>query len=181
MKAPYSLKAVAAALALGTGILTISLVLAPAEAAGPEAKPTAAASIERGRYIAKVAGCNDCHTPGYAMTGGQVPEKNWLVGDGLGWQGPWGTTYPANLRLVLSGMTEDEWVRTAKNLRTRPPMPWFALRDMSEADLRAFHRYVRSLGAAGEPAPAYVPPGSPAHGPVVTFPAPPAPEKTASR
>src|SRR6476659_9646334 len=116
MKAPYSLKAVAAALALGTGILTISLILAPAEAAGPEAKPTAAASIERGRYIAKVAGCNDCHTPGSAMTGGQVPEKNWLVGDGLGWQGPWGTTYPANLRLVLSGMTEDEWVRTAKNL-----------------------------------------------------------------
>jgi hypothetical protein len=52
-------------------------------------------------------------------------------------------------------------------------MPWFALRDMSEADLRAFHRFVRSLGPAGEPAPAYVPPGQAANGPVVTFPAPP--------
>ena len=122
MKHSHSLKAVAAALALGTGILTLSLALAPAEAAGPEAKPSAAASIERGRYIAKVAGCNECHTPGYAMTGGAVPEKNWLTGDGLGWQGPWGTTYPANLRLILSQMTEDEWVKTAKSLRTRPPM-----------------------------------------------------------
>src|SRR4051812_45749301 len=145
--------ATALAVVLGTGVLTLALSLDAAEPAvkKPGAPRSGDATVERGRYIAKVAGCNDCHTPGYAMTGGQVPEKNWLVGDGLGWQGPWGTTYPANLRLVLSGMTEDEWVRTAKNLRTRPPMPWFALRDMSEADLRAFHRYVRSLGAAGEP------------------------------
>jgi hypothetical protein len=30
---------------------------------------------------------------------------------------------------------------------------------MSDADLKAIYRYVRSLGMKGQPAPAYVPPG----------------------
>ena len=58
----------ALAVLLGTGALTLAVALAPAEAAGNKKD----ALVERGRYIAKVAGCNDCHTPGYAMTGGQV-------------------------------------------------------------------------------------------------------------
>jgi mono/diheme cytochrome c family protein len=131
------------------------------------------AVIERGRYIARIAGCNDCHTPGYAQTGGKVDEKLWLIGDQVGWQGAWGTTYPANLRLSLAKLSEDEWVRLARSAQYRPPMPWFALRDMSEPDLRALHRFVRSLGARGEPAPGYVPPGQVAHGPVIAFPAMP--------
>ena len=60
-----------------------------------------AAAIERGRYLVKIAGCNDCHTPGYAQAGGSVPENKWLMGDTLGYQGPWGTTYPVNLRLYM--------------------------------------------------------------------------------
>jgi len=140
----------------------------PAQARAPDAR-----SIERGRYLAKIAGCNDCHTAGYAMSGGKVPEKDWLMGDHVGWTGDFGTTYPPNLRISLSKLTEDEWVRLAKTAQYRPPMPWFALRDMSEADLRAFHRFVRSLGPVGQPAPAYVPPGQPVTGPAFTFPAPP--------
>ena len=50
-------------------------------------------SLDRGRYLVKIAGCNDCHTRGYAETAGKVPEKQWLTGDQLGWRGPWGTTY----------------------------------------------------------------------------------------
>ena len=52
-------------------------------------------------------------------------------------------------------------------------MPWFALHDMHEDDLRAFYRFVRSLGPAGVPAPAYVPPGETPNGPFVQFPAAP--------
>lgn len=129
--------------------------------------------IERGRYMVRVAGCNDCHTPHYARTGGRVDERDWLVGDTLGWHGPWGTTYAANLRISLARMSEDEWVRHARSMEARPPMPWFALRDMAEDDLRAIHRFVRSLGVAGEPAPAYLPPGEPAPGLAVLFPQPP--------
>lgn len=134
---------------------------------------TDAASIARGRYIAQIGGCNDCHTAGYGPSGGKVPEKDWLMGDALGWRGDWGTTYPSNLRLVLSKMSEDQWVKTAKSMQARPPMPWFALHDMTEQDLRALYRFVRQLGPVGKPAPEYLPPGVMAQGPVVQFPAAP--------
>lgn len=154
---------------------TTQAVLAAALAAGalPALADRTAADLERGRYVLQIGGCNDCHTPGYAMTGGKVPEAQWVTGDALGWQGPWGTTYPANLRLYMQGLSEDEWVKKAKALVTRPPMPWFALRDMSHDDLRAMYRYIRHLGPAGQPAPAYVPPGKAALTPVVLFPAAP--------
>jgi mono/diheme cytochrome c family protein len=127
--------------------------------------------IERGRYLVKIAGCNDCHTQDYAPKGGRVPEQQWLTGDTLGWRGPWGTTYPTNLRLYLATMSEDEWLRKARTLSARPPMPWFAVRDMTEQDLRAIYRYVRVLGPAGKPAPAFVPPEREPNGPVIAFPA----------
>ena len=76
-------------------------------------------SIDRGRYIVKIAGCNDCHTSGYAQTGGQVPEKQWLTGDQIGWRGPWGTTYPGNLRLFMQNLSEDQCGQDSKD-RTVP-------------------------------------------------------------
>ena len=129
--------------------------------------------IARGRYVVQTSGCNDCHTPGYGLSGGKTPESEWLTGDSLGWQGPWGTTYPANLRLYFNATSEKAWLKTAKTFETRPPMPWFNVHAMSDADLRAMYRYIRHLGPAGKPAPAYVPPGGKVTTPVVTFPAPP--------
>jgi mono/diheme cytochrome c family protein len=130
--------------------------------------------IDRGRYLVKITGCNDCHTAGFAMSGGKVPEKEWLKGDALGWRGPWGTTYASNLRLYMRPLTEAQWVKAAKSLQARPPMPWWALHEMTEADLRAMYRYIRSLGVAGNPAPAYLPPGKVPNPPFVDFSAPPA-------
>jgi hypothetical protein len=130
--------------------------------------------IERGRYVAIMGGCNDCHTEGFGMRSGDVPERDWLKGDGtVGWRGPWGTTYPTNLRLSLSKMTEAQWVHYAKNLKARPPMPWFNVNKWSEADLRAFYQYVRHLGPAGQPVPQALPPGQQAKTPVISFPEPP--------
>jgi hypothetical protein len=60
---------------------------------------------------------------------------------------------------TLSGMDEAQWLAYSGDLHTRPPMPDFALRDMHEDDRRAIYRFVRSLGAGGAPAPAYLPPG----------------------
>ena len=155
------------------GAALAAATLSAGNAIAGDARMTDAQMIERGRYIAKIGGCNDCHTPGYAPSGGKVAEKDWLVGDALGWKGDWGTTYPANLRLVLATMTETQWVEYARKLETRPPMPWFALRDMDEMDLRAFYRFVRALGPAGEPAPAYLPPGAQSQGLAIVFPAAP--------
>jgi mono/diheme cytochrome c family protein len=130
------------------------------------------ADIKRGRYIVQIGGCNDCHTEGYAETAGNVKEELWMTGSILGWRGPWGTTYPANLRLVVQTLTEEEWVKHARR-EWRPPMPWFNLRDMSDPDLRAVYRYLRHLGPAGGPAPTYVPPEQTPGGPFVQFPPPP--------
>ena len=79
--------------------------------------------LEQGRYVARLGGCNDCHTAGYLMSEGRVPEHLWLLGDRFGWRGPWGTTYAPNLRLLVADMTEEQWVTMARNLKTRPPMP----------------------------------------------------------
>ena len=126
--------------------------------------------IRQGRYLVQTAGCNDCHTPGYAAAEGRVDEKLWLTGDNVGWSGPWGTTYASNLRLFMGRHTEESWLQTARNFKPRPPMPWFNLHAMNERDLRALYRYIRSIGPAGEPAPDYVPPGRKPQGPAVQFP-----------
>jgi mono/diheme cytochrome c family protein len=159
-----------------------SLAGAGPRAAAPDAHaaPGSGPSVARGRYLAKTSGCNDCHTAGYMPQAGRIPESEWLKGDSLGWSGPWGTTYAANLRLFMGRLTEDQWVAYARGAELRPPMPWFGMREMSDADLRSIYRFVRSLGAAGEPAPAYLPPGVKPTGPYVQFMAPPGPTKVAS-
>ncbi len=137
------------------------------------ADESAAAKIERGRYLVTIAGCNDCHTAGYANVEGQTPESEWLKGDALGWKGPWGTTYAPNLRITLSTMNEDQWVSFAHSLRSRPPMPSFNLNVMTEKDLRDIYAFITHLQPLGDPAPAYLPPGEVPAGPYVEFPAPP--------
>lgn len=128
--------------------------------------------VEHGRYLSRIAGCNDCHTPGYLLTEGKVPETLWLTGEKFGWRGLWGTTYASNLRLFITALTEDQWVATARGLKARPPMPWFNLNLMHEKDLKAIYQYVRYLGPAGEAAPAYVPPGQEPNTPYALFPSP---------
>ena len=67
--------------------------------------------VDRGRYLTKIAGCNDCHTPGYLLAEGTVAEEHWLSGETFGWRGPWGTTYGSNLRIFVNALTEDQWLR----------------------------------------------------------------------
>lgn len=151
---------------------SLAAAIASEEAVRETAQPHSpdARLNDRGRYLVKITGCNDCHTPGYAETAGKVPEKDWLVGDKTGWRGPWGTTYSSNLRLYFQHLSEDQWVVIAHTVELRPPMPWFALRDMTEQDLRAIYRFIRSLGPAGEPAPDYLPPEKEPVGPYILFP-----------
>jgi mono/diheme cytochrome c family protein len=112
--------------------------------------------VRRGKYLVKITGCNDCHTPGYIKNQGNVDESQWLTGETLGFQGPWGTTYPPNLRRLAANLTAEEWLVAARR-PMRPPMPWFALRDMTDEDLAAIYHYIRALGAGGANAPAYAP------------------------
>ena len=135
----------------------------PAKPAAPPAVTTphvvAATDIAAGRYLIMASGCNDCHTPGYAPSGGKVPEAQWLMGNPVGFKGPWGVTYPHNLRITVANMPEDAWVEMLNSREGAPPMPWPSVRNMSDADKRAVYRYIRSLGPGGQPAPTAVPPG----------------------
>ncbi len=132
---------------------------------GDDAVPTVVAvnPVDAGRYLVQVGGCNDCHTPQYALTNGaQPPESEWLRGSSEPHTGPWGVSYGKNLRLTVAGMTEDQWVTLLNTGTSMPPMPWPSVRAMSEADKRAVYAYIKSLpGDAGQPAPAAQPAGPP--------------------
>ena len=151
--------------------VVLSMTVIPVSAAENK---SAKDQIARGKYLLIVGSCNDCHTAGFAPSDGKVPESQWLLGDGqLGFRGPWGTTYAPNLRLTLSRMTEDQWVHYAKNLRTRPPMPWFNLNQWTEEDSRAFYRYVRQMGPVGKAVPVGLPPEKAPAPPYIQWPQPP--------
>lgn len=145
-----------------------------ADGAAPSSHPSpavyAANDIDAGRYLVMIGGCNDCHTPGFAQTNGAQPaETDYLMGDAVGFAGPWGVSYPANLRLSFEAMTEEDFVEMARKGEGRPPMPWPSLKAMSDSDLRAIYRYVKSLGPKGVQAPAPVGPGVKAETPVINF------------
>jgi len=140
--------------------LALAMITAALAQAASAALPTGQekALVDRGRYLVSIAGCNDCHTPGYAQAAGNVPESSWLTGDRLGWRGPWGTSYALNLRLYMANMSEKQWLHRVATMQSRPPMPYFNLQAMTERDQRALYHYIRALGPAGEPAPAWMPP-----------------------
>lgn len=136
-----------------------------ADATGPDPDPATttvadrASVLARGEYLIRTTGCNDCHTAGYADAQGNLDQAQWLTGSPVGFKGPWGTTYPSNLRLKLAAMDESQWLEYSGTLITRPLMPDFALRAMSVDDRRAMFRFIKSLGPGGQPAPTYLPPG----------------------
>lgn len=166
MKIPSAATAAAITLA-GLAVAAVAASVAgPASPSSPLASHDG--SIEHGRYLVTITGCNDCHTAGYLQTAGHSPASNWLTGQALGFQGPWGTTYPANLRLTVQSMTEAQWLVFAR-AEKRPPMPWFNLKEMSDRDLADIYRFIRSLGPAGVRAPAAVAPGGKVNTPFIVF------------
>ncbi len=139
------------------GLIPVLLGLVFSQGAFAQNVPPTA--LARGEYIVRVGGCNDCHTPNYAEKGGNIPTSQWLTGGSIGYKGPWGVTYPINLRLFMQNLTEDQWMTFAKHFQARPPMPWFTVQMFTESDLRDTYKFIRSLGPAGVESPNFVPPG----------------------
>ena len=139
----------------------------------PEASSETDQTVEaRGKYLIEIGSCNDCHTAGFAHSGGTIPESEWLLGDSLGYRGPWGTTYPSNLRQYVGDITENEWIANAESLRTIPPMPWWSLNAMTREDLIAMYRYIKSLDPLKADVPSYVPPPKTPETPYIQWPEP---------
>ena len=148
-------------------LLGVAVVAAASVAYAQDSK------LQRGRYMVLTGHCNNCHTAGYAQREGNVSEKDWLMGSGAqGWRGPWGTTYASNLRINVNAMGESDWLAYLRNLKTRPPMPWWSIRETSDEDLRAMHAYIKQLGPAGAPAQSFLPPGEEPRPPYIQYPMP---------
>jgi len=141
-----------AAMAAGTGLTIGNSAEAQTAKGGPPS------DIERGRYMVLTGHCNNCHTDGYSGKQGNIPEKEWLLGNPVGFRVPTGTSYASNLRLTVQNFTEDQWLQYAKASKFRAPMPWWSFRDTTDQDLRAIYKYIRHLGPAGKPVPEFVPP-----------------------
>jgi mono/diheme cytochrome c family protein len=140
---------------ISTAALALTTFLSISSAASAEV------SVKRGEQVAITSGCHDCHTNNYLESGGKIDPAAALKGTQLGWQGPWGTTYAANLRLTVREKvkSEDEFVKFATTFKARPPMPYFNVHKMDEGDIRSLYQYIMSLGDAGAAVPDFVPPG----------------------
>ncbi|HEY6196089.1 MAG TPA: cytochrome c [Candidatus Eisenbacteria bacterium] len=155
-------------------------VLAAAETPVPKPDPAAAAKRAQGRYLVQIMGCGDCHTPG-SFYGAPDPERA-LSGSEMGWRGPWGVRYAANITPDLdTGIGYWTAAELAKTLRTgvRPdgtqigaPMPIQNIMQMTQADAEAVAAYLMSLKPIRHQVPAALPPGVAPTGPVLDFPPP---------
>lgn len=87
------------------------------------------------------------------------PEGPWIVSasaSNTAWSGPWGTSFTANLtpdvETGLGAWKPEDFIATLRNGRhlgrgreLLPPMPWPAIRNMSDADLRSIFAFLQSI------------------------------------
>ncbi len=127
----------------------------PEPLAAPVTAVDPADTVARGELLARVAGCEFCHTPvdermqalpGMAFAGGHEHR------------GPFGTRLAPNLTPHATGMgarTRDEFIGIFKafagdaTIRVAPetntPMPWGSFSGMTEDDLGAIYDYLRTV------------------------------------
>ena len=121
------------------------------------ASATAAAadtSVERGKYLVTIAGCNDCHTPGGML--GQPDAKRVLGGSDVGFGDPasgvWvGGNLTPDKETGLGGWTTQQIVvaftkgKLPDGRELSEMMPWPALSHLTPEDAEAIAAYLQSL------------------------------------
>ncbi len=128
-------------------VLGAALCAVPAFAADNSA-------IERGKYLATLGGCDDCHTPGYFL--GKPDFAHALSGSDVGFAIPGvGAFVAPNLtpdKTTGLGNWTDEQIIAAFTKGVRPDgrnlapiMPWRALASLTPDDAKAIVAYLRSL------------------------------------
>lgn len=149
-------------------LLTATLLAVPAVAAAQDK-----ALIERGRYLVRVTGCHDCHSP---KVEGMTPDlTRELSGrpattplptttktevhaslDLTAWTGPWGYSVASNLTPdpatgIGTRYNEKSFIATMRTGRKpngtpiMPPMPSEVYQNMTDDDLRAIFAYLRTV------------------------------------
>ena len=128
----------------------------------PLASARAGTPVERGQYLVNVAGCNDCHTPGYFL--GKPDMTRFLGGSEVGFELPGlGTFHGPNLtpdKATGLGNWTDAQIATALTTGMRPDgrvlapiMPWHAFAKLSKDDVAAIVAFLRSIPAVSNKVP----------------------------
>ncbi|TCL71339.1 c-type cytochrome [Rhizobium sp. BK251] len=110
--------------------------------------------VERGKYLVGIAGCNDCHTPGYFL--GRPDQDRYLGGSDVGFFVPGlGTFVGPNLtsdRETGIGAWSRDQIVTALQAGTTPDgrelapiMPWRAFAGLTKEDAYAIADYLKTL------------------------------------
>src|SRR5499427_3334989 len=150
-----------------------------------EDRPAAAKvdPVARGRYLATIMSCNDCHTPGYFY--GAPDTMRRLAGSDIGWVGPWGVVHARNLTpdtaTGIGKWTKEQIVHALRSGNTpdgsqlAPIMPWMNYASiLDENDAMAIASYLKSLPPITHKNMDRQPPGQKLVGATVAFPPPPA-------
>lgn len=112
------------------------------------------AQIARGGYLVGIAGCNDCHTPGYFF--GKPDMARYLGGSDVGFEIPGlGVFVGRNLtpdKETGLGDWSDDQIVAALQTGVRPDgrmlapiMPWHAFASLTADDVNAVVAFLRSL------------------------------------
>lgn len=126
-------------------IFTFFIIITPTGSALGSSNNAATSLEDTGRKLVLTTGCNDCHTPGYIISNGDVPERDWLIGDKVVEGVTIKSVYPVNIRLYLKGISEKGWIKMARTKERKESMPWLILREMPDDKLRAIYRFIKSL------------------------------------
>jgi mono/diheme cytochrome c family protein len=149
-----------AGLAIGLGV-----------ACALQSMPTRAddAEIARGKYLVTIAGCNDCHTPGYFF--GKPDMARFLGGSDVGFEIPGlGVFVAPNLTPDPTGLADwtSEQIVTALQTGVRPDgrelapiMPWHAFANLTKEDVNAIAAFLKSIPPVSNDVPDPVGPGQP--------------------
>lgn len=131
-------------------------------------KAHAETPIERGHYLVVIAGCNDCHTPGFFL--GKPDPAKYLGGSDVGFEIPGlGVFNGRNItpdKETGIGSWTDEQVATAITTGRRPDgrqlapiMNYPAFVNMTKDDVKAVVAYLRSIPAVNNKVPGPYKPG----------------------
>ena len=146
--------------------------LGPKGERAPRAEPQRAATAEYGGYLADHVGlCADCHTP---RTGLQSRHDRGRLYAGNVKAPPSFPAYPANLTpdtaTGIGRWSEADFVRAlrtgidAEGDSIHPFMPWREYRRMTDGDLQAIYRYLRTVRPIRNEVPEKAPPPARAGG-----------------
>jgi mono/diheme cytochrome c family protein len=130
-----------------------ALITAGATIPGGAAR-AADAQIERGKYLVTIAGCSDCHTPGYFL--GKPDMARFLGGSEVGFELPnLGVFYGPNLtpdpETGIGRWSRAEIVHAIQTGHRpdgrvlAPVMPWASFAHLTKEDAQAIAAFLKSL------------------------------------